>query len=334
MIPPIPIPFTGQTADALQTLAWAFQTALTEDCRKLLGKPVSLARPTVELFPAEGFFEASPKHFACVEGELSGPLTGPLFLVMELRTAVTMSALLLMTPADQIEARRSQPELTEAELDALEEIGNVLCGALNRILQKEAGKAWHLKKRQVLISGTPPPGEYVTLTWPLRIESYDEKWYVLIPLALGETLAGEIRKAKREEREAQAPSGGKKPVEIAIIEGDEADGRRLCQLLEEEGFAATLFLKPGELLQPVKASLPQLIILGVDSQPEWGVMVVRRLALDERTRGIPVIATSEAPTVEMVVALVRSGVKALLAKPYRKETLLERLKALGFGKTG
>ncbi len=320
--------FSGPTADILQSLAWAFQTALQQDCRKLLGRPVSLNKPMIGLLPPGGILDPNPCAF--VEGEIEGSSAGPLVLALDLRMAVTMSALLLMMPPDQIEAKRSLLEVSEADVDAVEEIGNVLCGALNRVLQREAGKHWHLKKRSVQVSGgTIPPGEYIIVTWPLRVETYDGIWHLLVPVAIGEALAEEIRKAKGEEAEVKEPLDGERTAGIAIIEGNEADGILLCQLLEREGFATALFSKPGELIQPTKASFPQAIILDVDSQPAWGVTTCRKLALDERTREIPVIAASRAPTAEMVVALARAGVRAFLVKPYTKETVLEKLTALG-----
>ncbi len=81
-------------------------------------------------------------------------------------------------------------------------------------------------------------------------------------------------------------------------------------------------------LTKAKEEIPGLIILDLFLPRMDGINVCRKLKADEKTKNIPVLVVSAYNKKELIVALLRIGIKNFLAKPFEIDHLVNRVKKL------
>lgn len=84
-------------------------------------------------------------------------------------------------------------------------------------------------------------------------------------------------------------------VRIAVVNDDTDFLTLMGELLEDQGWSATIHREGDDAYRRIKQDLPDLIILDIRmSNPEEGWKILELLTLDPQTRPIPVIVCSAA----------------------------------------
>jgi two-component system OmpR family response regulator len=113
---------------------------------------------------------------------------------------------------------------------------------------------------------------------------------------------------------------------ILIVDDDPPVLRMLVRTLAAEGYETVPAPDGGAALAAAERSVPDLVVLDVAMPGLDGLQVCRRLR--EKGVGVPVLLLTARDTVEDRVAGLDAGADDYVAKPFRMEELLARVRAL------
>jgi two-component system alkaline phosphatase synthesis response regulator PhoP len=110
------------------------------------------------------------------------------------------------------------------------------------------------------------------------------------------------------------------------------DEQQICQLvkdiLEENGYTATMANTTDEAFQKIKVTLPDMILLDVRLPTIGGLEFCRQLKQDVRTKRIPVIMLTVQDTETDKVIGLEVGADDYITKPFGNREILARIKAI------
>jgi len=262
--------------------------------------------------------------------------------------AVVLSALLMGIGAGHIEERKKIGLDTEM-LDAYGEIMNVANGILSRCLEASGAPALASEAAEEIKAEDfekLPEGVYRVLRHHLVLpEGYGEgRLDIILPAKSDEAwFGGETaddlpveEEGEEENLQGEAAleeSGGTGEVEeepeigpIVIVDSKEDDRSDAEEMEEALGVSVWTF-EPKEfsveLLEEIAEASAILVEWDLDGQS--GLDVLETLLFDERTRSIPVLFTSAAPTERIVVTALRAGARSFLMKPFESDEVKRRL---------
>lgn len=120
------------------------------------------------------------------------------------------------------------------------------------------------------------------------------------------------------------------PVQpLILIVDDYADGREMIsEYLQSAGFRAAQAVDGADAIEQALALRPDLILMDLGLPVLDGWEATRRLKLDARTAGIPVIALSGQALADETASALDAGCAALVSKPYRPNDVLREVRAL------
>lgn len=98
--------------------------------------------------------------------------------------------------------------------------------------------------------------------------------------------------------------------------------------LESQGFEVVIAHDGPSALEQARAERPDVIVLDAMMPGCDGFFVAEQLRHDERTRHIPVLMLTARRCKDDVVKAMRAGVRDYVAKPFRIEELVTRLKRI------
>jgi DNA-binding response OmpR family regulator len=113
---------------------------------------------------------------------------------------------------------------------------------------------------------------------------------------------------------------------ILIVDDMPANLRLLSQILTEQGYKVRAALNGAHALTAVQADSPDLILLDIRMPEMDGYEVCQRLKADGRTADIPVLFISALDETEDKVKAFAVGGVDYVAKPFRVEEVLARVK--------
>ena len=115
---------------------------------------------------------------------------------------------------------------------------------------------------------------------------------------------------------------------IAVVDDEPDIVELVTHRLEKEGFRVKAFHDGKSLLDYIRATLPDLIILDLMLPEVDGLDVCRVLKKDERTSSVPIIMlTAKGTETDRVVGL-ELGADDYMVKPFSPRELLARVKAV------
>ncbi|MGE3173714.1 MAG: hypothetical protein AB7O97_13905 [Planctomycetota bacterium] len=125
------------TGKELRKLFAKLASAISETVGSLIGRELVVHPVDVVVTDAETMLGSIERANAVVRGALDKDYAGrTLFALFELPDAVAMAGLLMLTPEDVIEQRRTTGTLEGEDLEAFGELGNVLCSGLGSVLRE------------------------------------------------------------------------------------------------------------------------------------------------------------------------------------------------------
>lgn len=102
---------------------------------------------------------------------------------------------------------------------------------------------------------------------------------------------------------------------VLIVDDDERNARLAGDVLEAAGFATATAATAAEGIEVARRRRPDVVLMDLRLPDLDGVEAMRRLAADERTAGIPVVATSAVPAAEAEPHALEAGFAGYIEKP-------------------
>jgi twitching motility two-component system response regulator PilH len=114
---------------------------------------------------------------------------------------------------------------------------------------------------------------------------------------------------------------------ILIVDDSSAELASLRALLDKNGWHSVTATSGAEGVQKAISEKPNLILMDVVMPDMDGYEACRLLQADASTKGIPVVfVTSKCQKADHMWAKMQGG-KALIAKPYQPQEILDAIKA-------
>jgi len=107
------------------------------------------------------------------------------------------------------------------------------------------------------------------------------------------------------------------------------DGRRIKLMLESLNFNAIWFHKLRGMIIGIKREKVDLLILSLTPKNWNSLMIVKHLKRDHETANIPIIIIMSDPSKDMVLIAHKLGVKNILLKPVKPDSLLAEIQKMG-----
>lgn len=102
---------------------------------------------------------------------------------------------------------------------------------------------------------------------------------------------------------------------VLIVDDDERNARLARDVLEAAGLATVTAATAAEALAIARERLPDVVLMDLRLPDLDGTEAMRRLAGDERTTRIPVVATSALASAEVEARARADGFAAYIEKP-------------------
>jgi len=112
---------------------------------------------------------------------------------------------------------------------------------------------------------------------------------------------------------------------VLVIEYDRSIARLAEIILNGKGLKTHLCLDASNAVQITQRILPDLIILDIHMPGRSGIGILKRLQLDETTRGIPVIVNSVLTRRQSIEQLKKMGASDFVSKGAGIDALVERV---------
>ena len=116
-----------------------------------------------------------------------------------------------------------------------------------------------------------------------------------------------------------------RPARVLVVEDDDEIAQAVQRSLRVEGYDVRIAADGEDALRMAGEYVPDLIVLDLGLPKMDGIEVARRLRADDDT---PILMLTARDTVEARVEGLDSGADDYLVKPFERQELLARLRAL------
>lgn len=128
------------TGKELRRLFALLTSSIGETLGSLVGRELTVRPQEPEVREVDVFLNSLPKASAVARGAMDKGFAGKtLFALIEVSDAILMAGLLMMTPEDVVNQRRSKGTLEGEDAEAFGELGNVLFSGFGNVLREQVG---------------------------------------------------------------------------------------------------------------------------------------------------------------------------------------------------
>ncbi|MCK5944816.1 MAG: hypothetical protein KAI24_22705, partial [Planctomycetes bacterium] len=125
------------TANELRTLLEKAVDSISETLGSLVGRDIKIERGELRLQEPRGLLASLSRPCSVARGAMDKGYAGKSMLALfEVQDAVAMAGLLMMTPEDVIAQRREENRLDGEDVEAFNELGNVLYSGFSNVLRE------------------------------------------------------------------------------------------------------------------------------------------------------------------------------------------------------
>jgi len=114
-------------------------------------------------------------------------------------------------------------------------------------------------------------------------------------------------------------------TEITILDDDPAALTAVEEILGRRGYCVTGFREPGDALEHIRTTNPDLVILDLLIPNVNGFDICQMLRDHDATSHIPVLILTAAPSRENVLKALELNVNGFMAKPFAPKELIARV---------
>ena len=115
-------------------------------------------------------------------------------------------------------------------------------------------------------------------------------------------------------------------ADITILDDDPAALSALEHALTRRGYQVNTFTEPGDALQHIRETGPDLLILDLMLQGIDGFEITRILREDDQTSRLPILVLTAAPSKENVLKAIKLDINGFVAKPFEPKAIAERVR--------
>lgn len=122
----------------------------------------------------------------------------------------------------------------------------------------------------------------------------------------------------------------KKPgraADITILDDDPSTLSALEHAFTRRGYRVATFTEPGDALQHIRDTGPDLLILDLMLQGIDGFEISRILRDDDQTSRLPILILTAAPSKENVLKAIKLDINGFVAKPFDPKAIVERVRS-------
>ena len=310
---------------------------LDKDLVALLGRPCKVTCTSPQNVSQEEFRAsiAGTDSFWAVSSVQGNPRSR-VVIRFPFEVAATVSGLLLVMADSRVLEKVQERELTEEDMDVLEEVANQLRGILMRTLQRTVHGNVHLNPEYFIRSEELPesfPSGYacsfsVKLQIPGLLDSafdiaidFDalaELFHVNISASDVLALEENSATSEKENRSAERHSG---TAVLIASNGDAQDTLRAA--IEQAGLRAARVPDFQELSNAVRSGLVRVVLIDASSGIEKGLKLAR--VLRSFSPHCAIIVGATAWSREHVLESLRGGVDVLLTRPYKVDVVARKI---------
>jgi two-component system, cell cycle response regulator DivK len=113
---------------------------------------------------------------------------------------------------------------------------------------------------------------------------------------------------------------------VLIVDDNDLNAKLARDILEAAGMRTLSAATAAEGLALARAHLPEVVLMDLRLPDLDGAEATRKLAADERTAHIPVVALSALPIADASAWCREAGFAAYIEKPFDVETLPEQVR--------
>jgi hypothetical protein len=314
-----------ETERALWLLCQSAAGVISQEWSQLMNRSIALEAQPPRLIqervvPAR--FHSSP----CVvtEAAVEGGLTGETHYLLSFADAVTLSGLMLMLRDPIIQKKRTLQQTVDLDEDAYKEAMNILCGASARGFKKNLGidlsviqratKTVDFRNRRVDLDLFLPQAPWIISYLGLKIDGFpDGTMLQILPLASCRPLFQMLQLPDPAEQTGRS---------LLYLTGDEASAAQLREALAGQPYRIET-IPEGDT-----DKVPQNLngsILCIDVSAEEAIQTCGTLI---RRGGLVLACCSPDVGKELLMQVVRTGVKGVLLKPFKQKAVIEKLSGL------
>lgn len=313
----------------LENLLHEATKKISTDGSKLIGKQITFGNYYFDIMTIDAFLARNNINYMLVKAEIEEAYKGCLYMLFQVKDAITISGLLLATDEQQIREKIKAETLDDESIDGFKEFGSQVCGMLDGVFRKNLPNPVHIKQSQNVLFNLQKAGEllqesskdeYITLTSNMLISGFDTgKFSIFIPRVLGEAFYEETGEIQEEDEE-------KDYIGVVLVVNPVQAEVKVVKKYLDKGQYKVLVSKDGiTAIETLQRERIDLILMDIELPKENGISVCEKIRRNLLTEDIPIIICSSNPTHEQVIDSVKAGAQDFIVKPFDEEKLLEKI---------
>jgi len=346
----------GITAKDIEKTLQAGFNQIEEELGAFLGQEITFSGYSGRVINKQAYLALPRDYSVATTLAVSGDASGEAFLVVDLKSAITLGGTLILLPPETIAKNLRKSLLEGEEKDAFGEIGNLIAGTYSQIFPKIYPRKIRFVKTEVETfvpeeadpqGPSPfPPGDYYLSSCSLRMSNKDlGQLDILIPLSIlgyippeqrkpatkAEAATAESPAAPSDASRAEAVSTPEPPVdsgaETTIVVAEEIkDAEPFVKNLTEAGYQCKHFTFQENFNEAFATSGARIVFLVMrDVNPQSLAAIIKvRAALK---KGQPLIAAGPQWTRSSVIKAVKYGVTDILVTPSDGGEIVQKAQA-------
>lgn len=264
------------------------------------------------LMPIEAYIQAYKKQAVLIKIFSDHAYKGELYWFFELKTAIILGSLMRMLPLNSLEEKLANLNFDATDQDAFGEVGNQLCGILDRAFRTLTKKDIHLRMdfnkkvypdESISLSTFLNSEEYVVLLCTVTVPKHGgQKLTLLLPRSLYEVMLNLEIKLQ-----------GIEPKQVLIHTWNEERSEKVQAAMNSRYTKVVSAAEPDDIF--IKLDQPGLVAVGIDLGEltfPLGMqdsIYLKRLASNRALQKIPYFLTWKNPTEAGVKELEKLGLK-------------------------
>jgi len=272
------------------------------------------------LMPVEAYLAAYKKQSVMIKIHSDKDYQGELYWFFELKSAVVLGAQMRMMLPSTIEEKIKEGTFDAADQDAFGEIGNQLCGILDRAFRTLTRKDIHLRmdfekkvypNESIQASSFRNEEEYVVLLTNIKVPGHgSQKLTLLLPRSLYEVMLN-----------LEVALDGITPRKLVVYTHQEALREALQLELNTRYTKVVCVEEPDELFKAIEGA--DVAAVGIDLKPvsfplsHQDTIFFKRLASNRLLARLPYFLSWEKASEEGVKEIVALGLTKATTVPLR-----------------
>lgn len=272
------------------------------------------------LMPLEAYLAAYKKQSVMIKIHSDKDYQGELYWFFEMKSAVVLGAQMRMMLPATIDEKLAKGIFDAADQDAFGELGNQLCGILDRAFRTLTRKDIHLRMdfekkvyphESIQLGSFRNDEEYVVLLTNVKIPIYgSQKLTLLLPRSLYEVMLN-----------LEVSLEGITPQKLVVYSHQEELREKLQSQLNSRHVKVVCVEEPDELFKAIEG--PEVAAVGIDLKPvsfplsHQDSIFFKRLASNRLLTRLPYFLSWEKATPDEVKQIVELGLTKATTMPVR-----------------